>query len=82
MIALRYVYNACLGDNDAIQDILDRVDGKTAQKILGEGLNSYGNSIVVVQSTAPTVTPTDTVTPTLTVTPTETVTPTPIVPHA
>lgn len=35
-IALRAIYNALEGDQNAIEDIMDRIDGKTAQKILNE----------------------------------------------
>lgn len=35
-IALRAIYNALEGDQKAIEDIMDRIDGKTAQKILSE----------------------------------------------
>ncbi len=46
VIALREVLNACQGDQNAIEDIIDRVDGKTIQKILNEG-NSDTRIIIV-----------------------------------
>lgn len=36
VIALRAILNACQGDQNAIEDIMDRVDGKVAQKMLNE----------------------------------------------
>jgi hypothetical protein len=39
-IALRAIYNALEGDQNAIEDILDRIDGKTAQKLIGEGFEN------------------------------------------
>lgn len=38
IIALRHIMNACQGDNNAITDIFDRIDGKTAQRLIGEGI--------------------------------------------
>ena len=37
VIAIRHILNATQGDHNAITDILDRIDGKPAQKIEGEG---------------------------------------------
>lgn len=49
VIALRLILNACQGENEAIKEIIDRVDGKATQKLVGEGLNK-DNKIVVVYS--------------------------------
>lgn len=44
-IMLRYILNASEGDNVAIEGILDRVDGKVAQKVEG---NFKGTGPIVV----------------------------------
>lgn len=36
VIALRGILNACQGDQNAIEDILDRIDGKPSQKVVSE----------------------------------------------
>ena len=38
VVMLRLLLNACQGENDAIKEILDRIDGKTPQKLIGEGM--------------------------------------------
>ncbi len=48
VIALRLILNACQGETDAIKEIMDRVDGKTAQKIINEGLG-IDNKIVIIR---------------------------------
>lgn len=53
VIALRLILNACQGENEAIKEILDRIDGKTVQKLLGEGfggdttVNVYPSKILI-----------------------------------
>lgn len=37
VIVLRYLLNACQGENKAIEGIFDRIDGKVAQPLIGEG---------------------------------------------
>jgi len=46
-IMLRYILNASEGDNQAIEGILDRVDGKVAQKLEGE-LKGSGPIVVAI----------------------------------
>ena len=45
VIALREILNACQGDQNAIEDIIDRVDGKTIQKVLNEG---FGDTKIII----------------------------------
>lgn len=47
VIALRYILNACQGENQAIEGIMDRIDGKTVQKLLGEGFNNETKIILI-----------------------------------
>ena len=44
VIGLRHILNACQGEHNSIVDIIDRIDGKTAQKILG----SDGGKVIVI----------------------------------
>lgn len=50
-IALRAIYNALEGDQNAIEDILDRIDGKTAQKLIGEGFEN--RQYIIVRADSP-----------------------------
>lgn len=53
VIALRLILNACQGENEAIKEILDRIDGRTIQKLLGEGfggdttVNVYPSKVLI-----------------------------------
>lgn len=49
VIAMRLLYNALDGNNEAIKEVLDRIDGKTAQKIIGEGIG-VENKIVIIRA--------------------------------
>jgi len=46
-IVLRRILNACEGDDNAIERIFDRVDGKIPQKLVGEGIASQNIQIVI-----------------------------------
>ena len=46
-IIWRLILNAAQGDNDAIKEVLNRVDGKTIQKLIGEGFGGEAKIIVV-----------------------------------
>ena len=50
-IALRAIYNALEGDQNAIEDIFDRIDGKTAQKLIGEGFEN--RQYIIVRADSP-----------------------------
>ena len=43
----RYILNGTQGDNQAIEGIFDRIDGKTIQKLIGEGFSGDTKIIVV-----------------------------------
>jgi len=45
VVMLRLLLNATQGENEAIKEILDRIDGKTAQKLIGEG---FGDTKIIV----------------------------------
>lgn len=45
IIMLRYILNAVQGENKAIEGIFERMDGKVAQKLLGEG---FGKDVKIV----------------------------------
>ena len=47
VIALRGILNACQGDQNAIEDIMDRIDGKPMQKLINE---VEGKIVVVVRN--------------------------------
>ena len=43
----RLILNATQGDNQAIKEILERIDGKMAQKVLGEGFKD--TKIIIIR---------------------------------
>ena len=47
-IVWRYILNACQGENQAIEGIFERLDGKVAQKLMGEGFDK-GTQIIIVR---------------------------------
>lgn len=53
VIGLRHILNACQGEHNAIVDIIDRMDGKTAQKIQGEGFADVKIIIVKAKEKSP-----------------------------
>lgn len=52
IIALQWLAKAFKGDERAIIDILDRIDGKSLQKILGEGFNNISQTFVYLDPKA------------------------------
>jgi hypothetical protein len=46
VIALREILNACQGDQNAIEDITERIDGKVEQKLVGEGFENKVINII------------------------------------
>jgi len=46
-IMWRLLLNAAQGDNVAIKEVLDRLDGRAIQKIIGEGFNSDTKIVIV-----------------------------------
>jgi len=53
IIALRLIYNACDGNNEAIKEVLDRIDGKNIQKILNEGQGLDTKLVIIRAETKP-----------------------------
>ena len=49
----RYILNGTQGDNQAIEGIFDRIDGKVAQKLLGEGFNTENKIINIILNGKP-----------------------------
>jgi len=45
VIGLQWLSKAFKGEGDAVKDILDRIDGRVAQKLIGEG---FGNSKIII----------------------------------
>ena len=43
----RLLLNGCQGENDAIREILNRIDGKIPQKLVGEGFNGDTRIVIV-----------------------------------
>ena len=52
VIALQWLAKAFKGDESAIKDILDRIDGKSLQRIFGEGFNSINQTFVYLDPKA------------------------------
>jgi len=48
---LRAIYNALEGDQNAIEDIFDRIDGKTVQKLVGEGFEN--RQYIIIRADSP-----------------------------
>jgi len=47
-ILWRYILNAAHGENQAIEGIIDRIDGKVAQKLIGEGFAAGESKIILI----------------------------------
>lgn len=46
-VVWRLILNATQGDNQALKEIFERIDGKTAQRLIGEGFGGETKIIIV-----------------------------------
>ena len=61
VIGLQWLIKAFKGDSEAIKDLLDRIDGKTIQKLIGEGFGSDTKIIIVRPQEKENGTPTESI---------------------